>query len=103
MKFSLVLELVSRLVNSDQIWTQGSPANFSVVDCVPTICSQKSIVADYMDEDGAISKPETLGEVIDQIERMRDELLAIQKVLEKMEVAEPLGEQEEARIKKTGR
>jgi predicted nucleic acid-binding Zn-ribbon protein len=47
-----------------------------------------------MDGDGATSKPETLGEVIDQIERMRDELLAIQTVLEKMEVAKRFAEQD---------
>ena len=51
--------------------------------------------------DDTTSKPETLGDVIDQIERMRDELFAIQKVLEKMEVAEPFGEQDAARIEKT--
>ena len=48
-----------------------------------------------------MSKPETIGDVIDQIERMRDELLAIQTVLEKMEVAEPFGEQDAARIERT--
>ena len=51
--------------------------------------------------DDTISKPETIGDVIDQIERMREELLAIQNVLEKMEVAEPFGEQDAARVKKT--
>jgi hypothetical protein len=70
-----------------------------VGDCVPTIRCHKSTLADYMDD--TTSKPETIGEVIDHIERMRDELLAIQNVLEKMEVAQPFGEQDAARIKKT--
>ena len=50
--------------------------------------------------DDATSKPETIGDVIDQIERMRDELLAIQNVLEKWEVAEPF-EEHDGRDQKT--
>jgi hypothetical protein len=79
--------------------TQCILADIPAGDCVPTIRCHKSTVADYMYD--TTSKPETLGDVIDQIERMRDELFAIQKVLEKMEVAEPFGEQDAARIEKT--
>jgi hypothetical protein len=53
--------------------------------------------------DDTTSKPETIGDVIDQIERMRDELLAIQKVLEKMEVAEPFGGTGRSADRKDGR
>jgi hypothetical protein len=59
----------------------------------------KTVFLPVMDD--ASFKTETLGDVIDQIERMRDELLAIQNVLEKWEVAKPFGEQDAAGIKKT--
>jgi len=81
--------------------TQRILATIPVADCVPTIRRQKSILADYMD--GAMPKPETIAEVIDSIERMRNELLDLQTVLEKMEVVKRFGEQDAPRIKKTER
>ncbi len=45
--------------------------------------------------DGIVSKPETVAEVIDRIERMRDELLQLQTFLEKNEVAKRFGEHDE--------
>lgn len=45
--------------------------------------------------DSAKSKPQTISEVIDCIERMRDELLDVQTLLEKMEVAKRFGEHPE--------
>ena len=44
---------------------------------------------------GIASRPETIAEVIDRVERMRDELLHLQTFLEKMEVAKRFGKQDE--------
>jgi len=41
-----------------------------------------------------VSKPKTMAEVIDRIERMRDELLDVQTLLEKIESTESLGKQD---------
>jgi hypothetical protein len=40
----------------------------------------------------ASDPPITLGQIIDHIERMREELLTLQRSLEKMESAEPASE-----------
>jgi hypothetical protein len=42
-----------------------------------------------------VSKLKTIAEVIDRIERMRDELLDIQASLERMESTKTLGEKEQ--------
>jgi len=46
-----------------------------------------------------VSKPKTMAEVIDRIERMRDELLDVQTLLEKIESTESLGKQDPPRTK----
>ena len=40
--------------------------------------------------------PLTLGEIIDRIEQMREELLMLQRSLEKMELAEPAASEDGA-------
>jgi hypothetical protein len=40
--------------------------------------------------------PLALGEIIDRIEQMREEMLMLQRSLEKMELAEPAASEDEA-------